>query len=124
MTIAYLCIVIAIFIPLVSAGYAKLSVKGYDNRNPREFMAKLEGKAKRANFAQINSYETFAPFAAGVIVAHHLQAHQSTIDFLAITYVISRILYVIFYIQDAHILRSAVWFIGFGATLALFFIGA
>ena len=123
MDISYLCIVITIFIPLISVGYAKLSVKGYDNRSPRQFLSKLEGKAKRANAAQMNSYEVFPPFAVGVIVAHLLHAAQSTLDTLAITFVAARILYCFFYIQDNHVLRSTVWFIGFFATITLFFIG-
>lgn len=124
MTLAYLCLVIAIFIPLICAGYAKISVKGYDNRHPREFLSKLEGKAKRAHYAQQNSFEAFAPFAAGVIVAHQLHAAQSTINALALIFIISRTLYCIFYIIDQHVWRSAIWFVGLLSTIALFFIGA
>ncbi|OGX06410.1 MAG: hypothetical protein A2Z88_07060 [Omnitrophica WOR_2 bacterium GWA2_47_8] len=124
MTLAYLCIVVSLFIPLGCAIYAKLSVKGYNNRTPREFLAGLEGKAKRANYAQNNFYETFPAFGVGVVVAHQLGAVQSTVDSLAITYVIARISYAVFYIIDNHILRTAAWFVGFGATLALFFSNA
>lgn len=122
MTIAYFCIIIAMLIPLFCAGYAKISTKGYDNRSPREFLAKVEGAAKRANYAQMNSFEAFAPFAAGVIVAHELHAAQHTIDTLAIIFIAARILYVFLYIKDQHLLRSAVWFVGLFATIALFFI--
>ena len=124
MTSAYVCIVIMFLIPLVSSAYAKFSVKGYDNSKPREFLANLEGKAKRAYYAQLNSQENFAPFAAGVIVAHQLHARQPTIDILAVSFILMRILYVIFYVQDRHVLRSTVWFSGFFITIALFFIGA
>ena len=124
MTIAYVCIVIMFLIPLVSSAYAKFSAQGYDNRKPREFLANLEGKAKRAYYAQLNSQENFAPFAAGVIVAHQLHARQPTIDILAVSFILMRILYVIFYVQDRHVLRSTVWFSGFFITIALFFIGA
>ncbi len=124
MTIAYVCIVIMFLIPLVSSAYAKFSAQGYDNSKPREFLANLEGKAKRAYYAQLNSQENFAPFAAGVIVAHQLHARQPTIDILAVSFILMRILYVIFYVQDRHVLRSTVWFSGFFITIALFFIGA
>ena len=123
MTIAYFCIVIAIFIPIFCVGYAKFSVKGYNNRSPREFLEKLEGRAKRANFAQLNSYETFPPFAAGVIIAHQLCAPQAAINFLALSFIAARILFVTFYIQDKHKLRSIVWVIGLIATVSLYFIG-
>lgn len=123
MTIAYFCIIIMMFVPIVAAGYAKFSQKGYDNSAPRDFLNKLEGKGKRAHAAQLNTFENFAPFAAGVIVAHQLHANQMTIDALAVSFVFARVLYVIFYIFDNHVLRSTVWFIGFINTIALFFIG-
>ena len=100
MTIAYLCIVVSIFIPLVCVGYAKCSQKGYDNRAPREFLAGLEGKAKRAYHAQNNFYETFPALGIGVVAAHQMGGAQNTIDSLAVTYVLARIAYAIFYIND------------------------
>ncbi len=122
MTIAYLCIVISLFIPLVCAGYAKCSTKGYDNRRPREFLANLEGKAKRANYAQNNFYETFPAFGIGVVAAHQMGGPQAAIDSLAIIYVLARIAYAIFYINDKPTLRTIVWFAGFSVTVGLFFI--
>ena len=125
MTIAYFCIIIAMFIPLFCAGYTKFSSKGkYDNRSPRDFASGLEGKAKRAYSAQMNAYEAFAPFAAAVIAAHQMHAAQSTLDMLAMSFITARIAYTFLYIQDLHILRSVVWFAGFGITIAIFFIGA
>ena len=123
MTIAYYCLLVAIFIPLICAGYSKFSVKGYDNRNPREFLNNLSGRAKRAHYAQLNAYEVFPLFAVGLIIAHQLHAPQATVDLLAITFVIARILYSAFYIIDQHVLRTTAWFIGFGVTLTLFFVG-
>ena len=123
MTIAYLCVVVSLFIPLACVAYAKLSTKGYDNRAPREFLDRLEGKSKRAHYAQDNFYETFPAFGIGVVVAHQMGGAQSTIDALAIVYVLARISYAIFYILDKHSLRTLVWFGGFSATIALFFVG-
>ena len=123
MTIAYLCIVISVFIPLVCVGYAKFSKKGYDNSAPREFLVTLEGKAKRAYHAQNNFYETFPAFGIGVVAAHQMGGLQAAIDALAITYVVARVLYAIFYINDKPNLRTLVWFVGFAATIGLFFAG-
>ncbi len=123
MTIAYFCVVIMIFLPLICAAYAKFSVKGYNNRSPREFLDKLEGAPRRANYAQINTFESFAPFAAGVIAAHQWHAPQTTIDLLAVIFVVVRVLYAIFYIQDKHTLRSVVWFIGLIIIIGLFATG-
>lgn len=122
MTIAYMCILISIFIPLVLVGYAKFGTKGYDNRSPREFLEKAQGKHKRAHYAQMNSYEAFAPFAAAVIIAHQVGAVQGRVDALAVAFVVFRILYGIFYVIDQHVLRTLVWFLAFGCTIGLFVI--
>ena len=101
MTIAYWCVLVAIFLPIVWAGVAKAGAKGYDNARPREFLAKLEGRAARANYAQANSYEAFPPFAAGVVIAHATGgADQATIDALAVVFIVARIAYGVCYIAD------------------------
>jgi len=123
MTIAYFCIMVAMLIPVLCAGYAKISSKNYDNRAPRDFAANLQGKAKRANNAQSNAYEAFPPFAAGIIVAHLMHAPQQAIDLLAISFIAARMAYTLFYIYDLHTWRSLAWFAGFGITISLFFIG-
>jgi uncharacterized MAPEG superfamily protein len=125
MTIAYWCVLAAIFLPIVWAGVAKAGVKGYDNARPREFLAKLEGRAARANYAQANSYEAFPPFAAGVVIAHVTGGpDQSTIDALAVVFIVARIAYGLCYIADRSTLRSLVWLVGFGATVGLYFAAA
>lgn len=106
--------------PLIFAGYAKFSSKGYDNSSPREFLDKLEGQAKRAHYAQLNSFEAFPAFAASVIIAHLAGVSQSLITILAILFVILRIIYGICYILDNHALRSAVWFSAFFCVITLF----
>ncbi len=121
--ISYICIVVSLFIPLSCAGYAKFSTKGYCNKKPREFLAGLEGQGARANHAQHNFYETFPAFAIGVLAAHQLGAQAAHIDQLAITYVIARILYAVFYITNTHILRTISWIVAFIAIISLYLIG-
>jgi len=106
--------------PLIFAGYAKFASKGYDNSSPREFLEKLQGKAKRAHFAQLNSFEAFPAFAAGIIIAHLAGVAQSHIAILAVIFIIFRIFYGICYILDKPSLRSTVWFGGFFCVLTLF----
>jgi uncharacterized MAPEG superfamily protein len=120
MTVGYFCVLVAAFIPLILAAYAKFSSKGYDNRSPREFLEKLQGRARRANYAQMNSFEAFPPFAAGVIIAHNAGAAQGRIDLLAVSFIFLRILYAIFYVQDQHAARSAAWFLAFACVVGLF----
>lgn len=121
MTIAFLCVLIAAIMPYVLVGYAKFSTKGYDNSAPREFLDKLQqGRPKRANYAQLNSFEAFGPFAAGVIIAYLAGVLPSQINVLAVSFVICRILYGICYILDKPSLRSLLWFGGFICVLGLF----
>jgi len=120
MATAYLCVLIAAIMPLVFAGYAKFSSKGYNNSSPREFLERLQGASKRAHYAQLNSLEAFPPFAAGVIVAQMANVSQAYITAFAVVFIIFRILYGICYINDKSSLRSTVWFGGFFCVVALF----
>ncbi len=124
MTFAYWCLPLAMFLPLVWVGYAKVTGgSGYDNSRPREWLESREGRAKRANWAQQNSYEAFPPFAAAVIVAHLTGTPQGTIDVLAGAFLLVRIAHGCFYIADMSTARSVAWVAGFGITIALFVSG-
>jgi len=120
MTIAYWCVVFAMFLPLIWVGIAKANGAGYDNSKPREWLAKLQGRAQRANWAQQNSYEACPPFAAAVIIAHLTGSTQLTIDSLACLFIALRIAHGLFYIYDRPTARSLAWLGAFGATVALF----
>ncbi|MDO4878350.1 MAG: MAPEG family protein [Neisseria sp.] len=124
MTLAYWCVFAVIFMPLGCAAYAKKAA-GFDfardNGNPRGFLAKAEGVAARANAAQQNCFEAFAPFAAGVVIAQVSgNAAQLTVNVLAVLFVLCRLAFVYFYLADKPQLRSLSWVGGFLATLGLF----
>lgn len=90
MTLAYWCILIASLLPLFCSFIAKAQggFQPSDNRNPREFLARTQGLSARANAAQQNGFEVFAPFAAAVLVAHATgNAAQSTINLLAVSFI-------------------------------------
>ena len=70
MTIAYWCVLIAAFLPYVWVTVAKASGQRYDNREPRAWQAQQDNpRSNRANAAQMNAFEAFAPFAASVLMA-------------------------------------------------------
>lgn len=125
MTLAYLCVIFAFVLPVLTAGYAKLSAgfKPKHNRNPREFLAQAEGKALRARWAEQNTYEALPAFFAAVIIAHQLQADQALVDALALSFIGLRLVYVWCYVTDRASLRSLVWAGGLAATIALVLIG-
>ena len=119
MSIAIWCILIAGLMPLAAIAVAKID-KTYDNDNPRDWLAKREGYARRAHAAHLNSFEAFPLFAAGVLVATMLNVKGATIDMLAVIFIVARIAYIWCYISDYATPRSLIWFVGMGASIGLF----
>ena len=119
MTIAFWCLLIAGILPYIAVGIAKMD-KGYDNNAPRDWLATREGRQKRAYAAHLNSFEAFPFFAAAVIVAHLAGAPANIINALAVLFVLIRVAYIWCYVADRAAMRSIVWIIGFGLTVAIF----
>ena len=84
------------------------------------YLAGLDGWQKRADWAQMNAYEAFPPFAAAVIIAQLAQVGEFTINILAGLFIVFRILHGVFYIRDIGALRSLVWLGGFLCVIGLF----
>lgn len=124
MTTAYWCVLAAALMPYAFAGIAKFGDRRYDNRAPRDFLASLEGRQKRADWAQQNSFEAFPAFAAAVIIAHLAQAAQPAVDTLAIAFVLLRLGYGWAYISDRPTIRSLIWIAALGCVVALFVVAA
>lgn len=124
MTLAFWCILIAGLMPFLFTSAAKFSGGRYNNYKPREWLDRLEGWQKRAHWVQLNSFEAFPFFAAGVIVAQMAGAAQATIDGLAVTYILLRLIYGLCYIFDKAVLRSLVWTAALGCVVAMFVVAA
>ena len=126
MTVAFWCVLIAIFLPYLCTGVAKFSGGKFgprQNHDPRVFLETLEGFAKRAHSAQLNSFEVTPAFAAAVIIAHLAgNAELVTINVLAVLFITSRLLFIICYLADWAILRSLVWFVGMALIASFFFV--
>ncbi|MGF6490690.1 MAPEG family protein [Pseudomonas frederiksbergensis] len=124
MTVALWCILIAICLPYLCTGVAKFSGGKFglkQNHDPRAFLDSLQGVARRAHSAQLNSFEVTPAFATAVIVAHLAgNADLVTINVLAVLFITSRLLYIICYLADWAILRSLVWAIGVGLIVSFF----
>lgn len=126
-TVAYWCVLIAALLPIVCAGLAKYrgfgkprSKGGYDNNEPRAWLARQEGWAARANAAQANSFEALPFFIGAVIIAHQLGAPQTRVDILAVLFITLRIIYIVMYVAGLGTVRSAIWGLAFLANLAIF----
>ena len=98
MTIALWCVLLAGLMPFVAIGFAKWG--GFDNRNPRDWEARLTGRRSRAHAAHLNSFEAFPLFAAGVIIATIAKAPHGIIDTIAILFIVARSGYIWCYLAD------------------------
>jgi len=129
-TLAYWCVLIAALLPIVCAGIAKSgkfkiprSDGGFDNDNPRAWLARQTDWRARANAAQANSFEALPFFIGAVIIAHQLGAHQARLDLLAFLFVFLRMLYVMMYIAGLSTVRSIVWTSALAVNLGILFVG-
>ena len=120
MTIAYACVLFMGLFPYVATGIAKKGFENYDNSMPRQWLAKQTGFRARANAAQANLFESLPFFFAAVIIAHMENAVQSTIDLLAVGFVIARITYLICYVANWTTTRSIVWLLGLICVITIF----
>lgn len=120
MSIAYWCILISAALPYIWVSIAKANGKRYDNSDPRGWLTRQEDpRSHRASAAQLNAFEAFPAFAASVLMAQLSQVDGQRIIWLAMAFVVFRILHGILYIADMHALRSLVWFGGFASVIAL-----
>jgi uncharacterized MAPEG superfamily protein len=127
MTFAIFTILLVALMPIVCAGIAKYGTfskhprdGGFDNRNPRDWLAKQEGYRKWANAAQQNSWEALPFFASAVIVNHILGGAGITANLLAIAFVLLRALYIYLYLTGKQAMRSLVWLAAVVVNVVMF----
>lgn len=124
MSIAFWCVLAGGLMPLIWTGVAKFSgdrkLGPRDNLNPREWLEQCTGVQKRAHWAQLNAFEAFPLFAAGVIVAHLAGVAQARIDALALAWVALRLVYGLLYLADKGQARTLVWTAALLCVVALF----
>ena len=59
-----------------------------------------------------------------MLIAHQAGADQSTVDTLAVAFIVIRLLYGAIYIANLATLRSLVWTAGFACVVGLFVVAA
>lgn len=129
-TLAYWCVLIASVLPILCAWLAKSGQLnkprkqgGYDNADPRAWLARQTEWRARANAAQANSFEALPFFIGAVIIAHQLGAQQGRLDILAFVYVVLRVFYIMMYVGGLPMARSLVWVLALIVNIGILFVG-
>ena len=119
--IAYWCVLVAALLPYLWTTVAKVSGERYDNRDPRGWLARQTSpRVHRANAAQLNAFEAFAPFAAAVLMAQLAAVNEGRIALLAVVFVVLRLVHgVVYAFGMPHFLRTLAWFGALSCVLAL-----
>ena len=129
-SLAYWCILVVALLPIVCAGIAKWGMfhvprreGGYDNVDPRAWLARQGDWRARANAAQANSFEALPFFIGAVLIAHQLGANQTMVDVLAVVFVVLRVVYILLYVGGQASARSAVWALALLVNITILFTG-
>lgn len=129
LTVAYWAVLVAAILPLACSWLAKSGTfrkrpreGGYDNRDPRGWLARQTDWRARADAAQANSFEALPFFFAAVIIAHQLGAPQVRLDVLAFVFVVLRLLYILMYVANMATARSLIWAAAFLVNIAILFV--
>jgi len=120
MVISYACVLFAGLMPVFCAGIAKAGAKGYDNHDPRAWLAQQSGFRARANAAQANCLEAFPFFAVGLVLALLTGVDPFVVDLLALLFVAVRVAYVACYLADKALFRSLFWAVGYFSVIAFY----
>ncbi len=129
-TVAYACVLVAALLPLACTWLAKWPgfgksrrEGGFDNHDPRAWLAGQTGWQARANAAQQNSFEALPFFIGAVLIAHQLGAPQTIVDILSVLFITLRIIYVAMYVADLPAIRSTIWALALLVNIAILLVG-
>lgn len=121
--IAWLMVVAAL-LPVVASIASKAAGDGFDNREPRTWLANLQGWRARANAAQANSFEALPFFYAAVLFALYQQAPIAHLGVLMGAWIVVRLVYLALYVGGYGSLRSVCWIVAFALNVLILFAGA
>lgn len=110
---------ILIYFPYIFVVAGRVQV-GFDPAAPRALFDKLPAYAQRATWAHENSFETFMPYAAAVLLALVVGVQTQTAAIAALAFLGGRFLFSICYIANIPLGRSLMFGVSTAATLTLF----
>jgi len=119
-----LCLFIACLLPYFSKIPLALEMHkkgGYDNHNPRHQQAILEGFGARTLGAHLNSFEALIIFTAAITTALATHHYELSMQYMALGFIVLRVIYNVCYWLDYAMLRSTVWFFSMLCSLGILF---
>ncbi len=120
--ILYVLFILSV-VPIVLAGvenvYRVRQFERFDNHNPRQQKALLEGVGARVRAAQANAWEALMIFSATCLIAYAGGVDLNTLSTVALIFLACRIAHALCYIADLAGLRSLAFG---GAMLCSFYI--
>ncbi len=115
---------VAAILPFVATGISKAGGKGYDNNDPRSWLARQEGWRARANAAQTNLFEGLPFFFAAVLFALYQMADATALVSLMVAWIVLRLIYLGVYLAGYGMLRTLVWGVALAVNIAILFVGS
>lgn len=126
MKLAVICLLITAVLPILltwTAAYFRNKDLGFiDNQNPRKQYLLLDGLGGRAVAAQQNTWEALAVYSAALIAVSITNVAGEAIATACLIFMISRFLFVGFYLINQDKLRTLTFASGFGACLYMFYL--
>ena len=128
LTVAYWTVLVVSMLPLGCAMLAKRGggksarEGGFDNHDPRGWLARQSGWRARANAAQANSFEILPFYIGAVIIAQQHTVLQTRLDLLCFLFVTLRLVYILLYLADLATLRSLTWGLALLVNIAILFV--
>lgn len=121
------CLIIASLLPYVAKVPLAWAMKkqgsgrdfGYDNEEPRSQQKLLTGFGARCLAAHENSFEALIVFAAAIVLTIATGNINPEASLLASVFILSRVLYLIFYWINWDKIRSTAWFVGIICSIML-----
>ena len=109
---------ILIYVPFLAVGYARFQI-GYDRFSPRAMLQKLPPYGQRATWAHQNAFETFTVYTSAALMAYVAEVDSALASYAAMTFVVVRLLYSLFYIVNLPLWRSLMFATGQLCTYCL-----
>jgi len=97
---------VLVYIPFLPVAYARVKIGPEALATPRAIVDKLPAYAQRATWAHQNAFEAFMLFAPAALMAYITGVDSTLAVGAALTFLVVRLLYSVFYILNVPLLRS------------------